>query len=114
MKENKLIIVSGDFNLDLLAYDKRPVVEEFLNITFANFLQPLILQPSRYTDSQKPSLIDNIFINSIENNAWSGNLISKISDHMPSFVILNKSVSKSKCIPQFKRDFKKFNEDEFV
>ena len=114
MKENKLIIVSGDFNLDLLAYDKRPVVEEFLNITFANFLQPLILQPSRYTDSQKPSLIDNIFINSIENNAWSGNLISKISDHMPNFVILNKSVSKSKRIPQFKRDFKKFNEDEFV
>ena len=114
MKENKLIIVSGDFNLDLLAYDKRPVVEEFLNITFAKFLQPLILQPSRYTDSQKPSLIDNIFINSIENNACSGNLISKISDHMPNFVILNKGVSKSKRIPQFKRDFKKFNEDEFV
>ncbi len=66
-KENKLILVSGDFNLDLLAYDKHPIVEEFLNITFANCLQPLILQPSRYTDNHKPSLIDNIFINSIEN-----------------------------------------------
>ncbi len=113
-KENKLILVSGDFNLDLLAYDKRPIVEEFLNITFANCLQPLILQPSRYTDSHKPSLIDNIFINSIENNVNSGNIISKISDHMPNFVILDKMISKSKYIPQFKRDFTKFNESDFV
>ena len=105
MKENKLIILSGEYNIDLLSYDKRPVVEEFLNIIFANFLQPLILQPSRYTDNQKPSLIDNMFINY---------LISKMSDHMPNFVILNKNVSKIKRVSQFKRNFKKFNENDYL
>jgi len=114
MKENKLIILSGDYNLDLHSYDKRPVVEEFLNIIFANFLQPLILQPSRYTDNQKPSLTNNIFIIWIENNEWSRNLISEISDDVPNFVILNKIVSKIKRVPQFKRNFKKFNENDFI
>ena len=96
MKEHKLIILSGDYNLDLFSYDKRPVVENFLNSIFANFLQSLI------------------FINSIENNAWSGNLISKISDHMPNFVILNKNVSEFKCVSQFKCKFKQFNENDFI
>ena len=42
-KENKLVIISGDFNLDLLAFEKKPIVEEFLNTIFASFLQPVIL-----------------------------------------------------------------------
>ncbi len=33
---------------------------------------------------------------------------------MPNFVILDKVISKSKPIPQFKRDFTKFNESDFV
>ena len=33
----------------------------------------------------KPSLLDNVFINNLETNAISGNVINKISDHMPNF-----------------------------
>ncbi len=94
-KENKKIILCGDFNLDLLAFESKHIVEEFLNTVFANFLQPLILKPTRIIENQKPSLIDNIFINSVDINAWSGNLIAKISDHMPNFLILDKKLSKN-------------------
>ena len=37
-----------------------------------------------------PSLIDNIFLNTIENNPISGKLTSKITDRMPNFVICQK------------------------
>lgn len=113
-KENKKIVLSGDFNLNLLAFESNPVIEDFLNTIFANFLQPLILKPTRLKANQKPSLIDNIFINYFENNAWSGNLIAKISDHMPNFLIIDHKVSKMKHKPEFKRDFKNFIENEFV
>ena len=33
---------------------------------------------------------------------------------MPNFVILNKNVSKIKRVSQFKRNFKKFNENDFI
>ena len=56
----------------------------------SNFYQPHILQPTHFANHYKPSLIDNIFINSIEFGTISGNLISKISDHMPNFLILDK------------------------
>ena len=81
---------------------------------FANSLQPLILKPIRLTEKQKPSLIDKISINSVDNNAWNGNLISKILDHMPNFLILDQRLSKLKQKPEFKRDFKNFNENEYV
>ena len=105
-KENKKIILSGDFNFELLAFQSKPVVEDFLNTMFANFLQPLILKPTRRTENQKPSLIDNIFINSVDNTAWSGHLISEISDHMPNCLLLDQKLSKFKQKPEFKRDFK--------
>ena len=52
-KENKLYVITGDFNLDLLRYDKIPDAENFIDTMFSNFLQPLILQPTRYTSSKK-------------------------------------------------------------
>ena len=56
----------------------------------SNFYQPHILQPTHFADHCKLSLIDNIFINSIEFGTISGNFIPKISDHMPNFLILEK------------------------
>ncbi len=41
-QENKQVIITGDFNLNLFKFVKVPCVESFLNLMFANFLQPLI------------------------------------------------------------------------
>ncbi len=113
-KDNKKIVLSGDFNLNLLAYQSSTIVEDFLNTMFANFFQPLILKPTRFIENQNPSLIDNIFINSIDNNAWSGNLIAKVSDHMPNFLILDQKLNISNQRPEFKRDFKNFSEKDYI
>ena len=62
----------------------------------SNVFQPHILQPTRIIESNKPSLIDNIFLNSIEHSTLSGNLITKISDHLPNFYFLKVSISSQK------------------
>ena len=36
-RENKLVILSGDFNLNLLKFDKIPCADSFLNLMLANF-----------------------------------------------------------------------------
>ena len=52
---------------------------------YTNVLQPCILEPTRFVDSNKPSLVDNIFTNAINKNIIRGNLLTKLSDHMPNF-----------------------------
>lgn len=52
----------------------------------SNYLLPYILQPSRVTD-RSATLIDNIFANTFNFNALSGDLVTKISDHLPQFLI---------------------------
>ena len=114
MKENKTILISGDFNIDLLCFEKNVYAENFVNLMFSNFFQPLILQPTRYTDNACPTLIDNIFINSINIKIKSGNLISNISDHMPNFAILDLEIVKNRRDDVVKRNIKNLDEDKFL
>ena len=46
-----------------------------------------IAQPTRVTD-RSATLIDNIFANTFNFNALSGNLVTKISDHFPQFLMV--------------------------
>ena len=55
-----------------------------------NNLQPCIIEPTRIVPNCKPSLVDNIFSNSVE-AVISGNLYQTVSDHMPNFAIYDKS-----------------------
>ena len=81
----------------------------------SNFFQPHILQPTRIINNNKPSLIDNIFLNSIEHDTLSGNLVSKISDHLPNFIFCKSINLKSKGKNRgFYRDFSNFNIDSYI
>ena len=82
-KENKQIIIAGDFNYDL-SYTKNERINEFVEIMYENLCQPCIIQPTRVVEKQIPSVIDNIFINTMK--AMSGNLLGRVSDHFPNFV----------------------------
>ena len=53
-KEKKLIFLTGDFNFNLLNYEKSKEVSEFLNILYSNFLQPYIIHPTRIVNNAKP------------------------------------------------------------
>ena len=78
----------------------------------SHFFAPYILQPTRPISK---SLIDNIFINSIEYSSYSGNITVQLSDHFFQFTILEgfykDIIPKKQNI--FSRNFKNFNEREF-
>jgi len=111
-KENKKVTITGDFNFDLLNHDKNPAVSSFLHMMLDNNFQPCINAPTRIVNGSKPSLVDNIFVNSIE-KCISGNLFEKISDHMPNFVIFENAKDKPKRKITLKRDTRNFDAIKF-
>ena len=86
-KENKNVILMGDFNINILEYDSETSVSEFLDIMYENLLLPYITGPTRIT-SKSSTLIDNIFFNGVEDNTISRNLVTSLSDHLAQFMIL--------------------------
>ena len=114
-KEKKKVIICGDFNYNLLAFDKNKETNDFLNLMISNWFTPQILGPTRITGHQKESLIDNIFINFSDLHCSSGNLFEKISDHLPNFMIIeNLSALKKEKSKVRIRDMKNFNENNFI
>ena len=65
-KENKMIVLAGDFNYDLLNLERNVYAKDFIEILFSNFCQPCIIEPTRCVRGNRPTLIDNIFMNTIE------------------------------------------------
>ena len=86
VRENKNIFIY--FNVNLLNCVNHVASENFLNMMNFNSLLPYIRQPTSVTDIRSATLIDNIFDNIFNFNTISGNLITKLSDHLPQFLII--------------------------
>ena len=111
-KEKKDFALMGDFNVDLLKSTGNNAVAQFYNNLSSYFFTPFILQPTRLSSK---TLIDNIFMNSLDYNSYSGNLLYELSDHLIQFLILEGFV-KERSLPQtkiFKRDLSNLNVAEF-
>ena len=65
-KEDKIVFLTHDFNLNILKFDTNDSVKEFLDIIYTNCFQPTTIHPTRIAGNAKPSLIDNIFTNVID------------------------------------------------
>ena len=87
-KENKKVILTGDLNLNLLNFDKNKEVNEFLDILTSNWFPPQILGPTRFAEHNKHSLVDNIFVKFSDMHCTSGNIIEKITEHLPNFLLI--------------------------
>ena len=87
-KENKLIFLIGDFNINLLNYNSHNKKKDFLNTMISHYLLPHILHPTRVTDHSS-TVIDNIISNNTSYETISGNIMTQISDHFPQFLMLN-------------------------
>ena len=110
--ENKICSLTGDFNINLLKTDQHEGTSYFYNCLSSNSFAPYILHPTRPVSK---TLIDNIFINSLEYKAHCGNLTTQIADHLIQFVLLEgfyKNVPPKKQAV-YERNFKHFNEREF-
>ena len=89
-------------------------VELFLETVYTNQLQPNIIYPTRIVDNARPTLIDNIFSNHINNNNISGNLLETISDHLPNFMIIPDYLKSELKIKYKNRDYSKFKEQDYI
>ena len=84
----------NDQQISILSSDTKPEVSEFFDNLFSHFIASNILQPTRLAKNYK-SLIENIFINTIEFGSYSDNFTSQISDHLLQFVILKRPPKKA-------------------
>ena len=103
----------GDFNINLLRIDTQKETNKFFTNLTSYFFAPYVLQPTRPVSK---TLIDNIFINTIEFPSYSGNISINLSDHFFQFAILEgffKDIIPSKT-NLFERNYKHFNEREFL
>jgi hypothetical protein len=112
-RENKLCLIMGDFNIDILKITTHTASDDILNSLGSFFFQPQILQPTRITD-HSATLTDNIFLNSIEHFVISGNVVYDLSDHLPNFVILEKFSFLPSNVNMYRRDYSQLNELDLI
>ena len=95
------VIISGDFNINLLKIKERELFSEFLDNLLAHSLIPKITFPTRFTRTNG-TLIDNLFckLSSKTIDIKSGILIKKFSDHQPYFIVTN-SLTKREHPPKY-------------
>ena len=60
------------------------------------------------------TLINNIFANTFSANATSGNLVLRISDRLPQFLIVDNVKVNYKTLNYYKNDYSKFDKEKFV
>ena len=110
-RQGKLLVLLGDFNINLLNNTNSDVVN-FID-TLSNYLMlPYIDLPTRISNAAQ-TLIDNIIISPCTLKSVSGNFISGISDHLAQFVILKHSSLNSDTEYGTYKDWKNFDIDNF-
>lgn len=105
------VYLLGDFNIDLLQFNKHPKTSEFIDKLFSNGYLQIVNHPSRvsqHANQKSASLIDHIWTNNISQSLHSGIIASYISDHFPIYHIL--SAKKKKFAPK-KIKFRDFSSE---
>ena len=87
LDKRRTAIIAGDFNIDVLRYNDKTVLEYITMLLSERFL-PFITLPTRIT-SHSATCIDHIFVrnpsNPINSQILSGIFYCDISDHLPCF-----------------------------
>ena len=82
--ENKLMILAGDFNYNMLKGCESNSAHTFTNLLSSYGFSPIITLPTR-VQNEHESLLDNIFINDSNYCENAGVIVDDISDHFPVF-----------------------------
>ena len=64
-KDNELLYMLGDLNIDLLKCEKHRLTSSFVDILYSNNLFPLITKPTRVTQTTA-TLIDHVLTNNFD------------------------------------------------
>ena len=80
----------------------------------SSFLQPCITKPTQTISYDRSSLVDNIFVSIYDKTIFNGNLLDKITDHLPNFIFI-KNLSLKPWIKKIRiRDMKNFNHKKYI
>ena len=110
--ENKIVVFLGNFNADLLKYDKYCNVSDFLDTMYSNLFLLHVASLTHVTINSE-TLIDNIFSNNYDSSFTSGNLVIILSDHHAQFLLMEfqtKQMDNEKI--QMFRDFSKIENNK--
>ena len=107
-------ILMGEFNINLLKSNANNVTSKFLEVMTSCLSIPYIQQPTRVFGSSA-TLIDNIFMNSVEFVTVSSNLLCQPADHLLQHLVLKdfRVSYRPKHEQIFKRNYRFFNNNEF-
>ena len=86
LNKAKNLIVTGDFNIDLLKANGNKHYSNFTDSIIAAGLLPLITHPTRFA-GLSASLLDLICCSKTDNDYKAGIIVSSVSDHLPVFLI---------------------------
>ena len=101
--------------MNLMNFDKNKKVTEFLDVLTSNWLAPPILGPTRFVEHNKSFLIDNIFAKFSDTHCTSGNIIEKITDHLPNFLLIEGLNTQLDCnVKTLKRDLQHFTPKKLI
>ena len=99
----KEILITGDFNINLLDYENNKKVQSFVNLMFRCGMVPAINKPTRVT-RYTATAIDHIFTNSIINTKIKSAIRkADISDHFPIFFVAKVNVDVNICDQSIKK-----------
>ena len=111
VSSGKLVCLLGDINVDLLKSAHCHYAHDFLLSLLSCHIIPTIDKPTRVHKNSAP-LID-IFVNNPEYVAYSGNIISDVSDHFSQFCLITSAKEKTMNQKKKVHDFSKFSEENF-
>ena len=102
--EKKLCTLMGDFNIDLLQYNTNHKTNSFLDDMFSFGFAPVILKPTRITDTTA-TLLDHIYTNNISELKDSAIIITDVADHLATAVFFKRQYKSSESKTIKSRDF---------
>ncbi len=110
---NSEVIITGDFNIDLLKIADKEMLAEYFDMLTSHSFFPKITLPTRLSNKHG-TLIDNFLCKLTENtlDTTNGILINKFSDHQSYFTVLN-SIHHKNNVPKYIKLTKK-DEDSIL
>ena len=107
---NKICILLGDFNINLLSDDND--VSSFMNNMQSLHFLPLITKPTRFgTSNEQASLLDHVWFNSIAFEYKCTIIMNDLTDHCPVLFQLNFKYQDTNSYDKIKIKFR-LNNDE--
>ena len=108
-----IYVINGDININLLK-SSCSKVKNYSDMLISVGCQSLIYSPTRFCNKCVRSLLDHIYTNTSELKITSGLCPFDISDHIPTFFMLENMQIMTFNKPVLRRSMKNFNAENFV